>query len=188
MSSLCFYNLHEWFKRSFSPVYIIFTLKVLLSANVAMFQYSYMCFRMNNQIAHMNWNDTFLSISHLKSSFPGYNVSKNSNQLGFICVYVGQSGPRWAWLGFAWAHVDPFVLCGDHVGSIWPMRAHVFCLERSIDCQSVTCYLCEVHDANVVNNVKYSSSLSCQIAAASMKKCRARYGLDQQDLWCRPCR
>lgn len=24
--------------------------------------------------------------------------------------------------------------------------------------------------------------------AASMKKCRARYGLDQQDLWCRPCR
>jgi len=24
--------------------------------------------------------------------------------------------------------------------------------------------------------------------AASMKKCRARYGLDQQDSWCRPCR
>jgi len=24
--------------------------------------------------------------------------------------------------------------------------------------------------------------------AASMKKCRARYGLDQQDAWCRPCR
>jgi len=24
--------------------------------------------------------------------------------------------------------------------------------------------------------------------AASMKKCRARYGLDQQDMWCRPCR
>lgn len=24
--------------------------------------------------------------------------------------------------------------------------------------------------------------------AASMKKCRARYGLDQQNLWCKPCR
>ena len=25
-------------------------------------------------------------------------------------------------------------------------------------------------------------------AAANMKKCRARYGLDQQNLWCKPCR
>ena len=24
--------------------------------------------------------------------------------------------------------------------------------------------------------------------AGGMKKCRARYGLDQQDLWCKPCR
>ncbi|XP_023349272.1 protein pangolin, isoforms A/H/I/S isoform X2 [Eurytemora carolleeae] len=27
-----------------------------------------------------------------------------------------------------------------------------------------------------------------QDGAASMKKCRARYGLDQQNLWCKPCR
>ena len=26
------------------------------------------------------------------------------------------------------------------------------------------------------------------VAAANMKKCRARYGLDQQNLWCKPCR
>ena len=26
------------------------------------------------------------------------------------------------------------------------------------------------------------------LLAGGMKKCRARYGLDQQDLWCKPCR
>lgn len=30
--------------------------------------------KMPNQIASLDFNDTFLSIDHLKASFPGYNV------------------------------------------------------------------------------------------------------------------
>ena len=29
---------------------------------------------MPNQIATLDWNDTFLNINHLKASFPGYKV------------------------------------------------------------------------------------------------------------------
>lgn len=29
---------------------------------------------------------------------------------------------------------------------------------------------------------------NCFIAGNNMKKCRARYGLDQQNQWCKPCR
>ena len=37
-------------------------------------------------------------------------------------------------------------------------------------------------------NICICSNFVKFFAAANMKKCRARYGLDQQNLWCKPCR
>ena len=30
--------------------------------------------KMENQIATLNWNDTFLSLDHLRAGFPGHNI------------------------------------------------------------------------------------------------------------------
>lgn len=34
---------------------------------------------MKNEIADMDFNDTFLDIDHLRSSFPGYNINVTSD-------------------------------------------------------------------------------------------------------------
>jgi hypothetical protein len=65
------------------------------------------------------------------------------------------------------------------------------------------CFLCSwfclIYIFNIVSLLSSFlsvSSLFCNFcltivtlfSAANMKKCRARYGLDQQNLWCKPCR
>lgn len=36
---------------------------------------------MTNEIADMDFNDTFLDINHLRSSFPGYDIKLSSDDL-----------------------------------------------------------------------------------------------------------
>lgn len=38
-------------------------------------------FRMENKISSLDWNDTFLSVEHLYTSFPGYQIEVETDDV-----------------------------------------------------------------------------------------------------------
>ena len=127
----------------------------------------------------------------------------------FCCIIIGSS------LSLLWLQASALEVLTNHStksGSVakWytlfmvPIsNAYVFYL-HSLHCTVLSfCKIRDVFDARsrkwfttplLLSTLIFTSiviiifAIFCLLAAASMKKCRARYGLDQQDSWCRPCR